>query len=365
MITVYQGNLTSLIQEEIEKDSSSFLGAEKSDPMSYEKFSVNSADSSETIEAVLGKVQESLKTSSVFTAKRIVQVNLGDLLEKEKLKGSKGKSVTALMNSLANVDANTCCYLIISSKWSPKKLEMPEKLFTIKSFFEDSQKKPLKIRALEKVRAAGKRIEERGLEEWINSNEDEDSFWDQFQQVLVRTGEEKEIKREYLEPYLNKDIDNNAFALSNALGKRDTAKVISLLNQSIELEGEVPQFFLARIINYFIQLKAVRNLIDRNPFQTERISRDRNGYLNLPDSFFKKYHDLARPGLEEEIMGKHPYALKGMFTAASSYSKGELEGWLKELYRVDKMMKSSSVDEKNMIEAALVRMTKRKSGKTV
>ena len=41
MITVYQGNLSSQIQEEIEKDSSSFLGSEKKNPMAHEKYSVN------------------------------------------------------------------------------------------------------------------------------------------------------------------------------------------------------------------------------------------------------------------------------------------------------------------------------------
>jgi DNA polymerase III delta subunit len=211
-------------------------------------------------------------------------------------------------------------------------------------------------KATARIRQSGKRIQEKVLEEWVRSSENEEELMRNLEQVILRLGTNVEISRVHLESFLDTEYESGQFALTNALAVRDLPKVLSLLSQALEFEGETPLAFLGQLISFYSQLKIVRTLVERLPFEKKRFLKDRNGIYNFPVSFFAKYQSEARPGAEKELLSRHPYVLKVLFTAALAYEDSPLEDWLQELEKADEQLKSSSIDPKYRLENLLVRL---------
>jgi DNA polymerase III delta subunit len=345
--------MPSRVREETEKEVVSFLGSQDRNALSLERYSISPADPKEEASAVLSKVRESLSTRSFFSPKKVVRLDLKDSLEagRSKARARDLREEVSEMIKGASDDPDTLFILISEVKWS-----VPAEDVTVKEFFQSQGVRPLKVRVHEKIRSAGKRIQDKDLEEWISAHEEEDDLWDQLEQVFLRTGKRKEIVRSDIDSFLTIEIDKGAFAFSNALGRQDLPKLIQLLDQSIELEGEAPQIFLAKVISHLMQLEAVQGLLKRHPLQKEKFRRDRNGFLELPDPLIEKYRSIARTGIEEKIVSRHPYALRALFSTALEYGEGELERWSEELCRVDEAVKSLPVEPKYLIEISLIRI---------
>jgi len=91
---------------------------------------------------------------------------------------------------------------------------------------------------------------------------------------------------------------------------------------------------------------------------------DRNGVYNFPVSFFTDYQNSARPGYEADLMGKHPYVLKVLFSASKKYEDVDLKETLSDLKALDEKLKSTNLDAKYLIEEFLVQfLSKKNAGK--
>jgi len=233
---------------------------------------------------------------------------------------------------------------------------LDKKNYRFEKYFLKDAVKPLKTRVLEKVKAAGKRIQEKDLDEWLRSSTDESDVWKSLDQILLAVGQNVEISRLQLEPYFGFELDTSMYALSNALARRDRAKVLSLIHQAYEIEEEAPEVILAKIIGFFVQLQVFRSLIDRIPFDKRRFTRDRSGIYNFPDSFLDRFRQEGRPGVEKEWLSKHSYVLKVYLSAALDYGSSDLAEWLRELELADERIKSTPVDRKHLLEGLVMRL---------
>ena len=356
MIVIYEGDLTREINDGIAEAVESFLKDEASDAMAVERFSINLTDNLEIITEITRRILESLSTKPIFTQRKVVRLDLNNL--SSKITANKAEEIRKFFESVVlkvKQSAEAVLVAVVADgKWPIKDSGAPEGLVEIRSFFSSAEAKPLKVRAIQKIRAAGKRIQEKDLLEWIDANEEEDLFWDQLDQVLLQMGDNIEISRIHLESFLDFQIDRNLFAFSNALGMRSSRKALSLLHQMIEIEGTAPQVVLGKLITFFTQIKAAHSLLTRLQVDSKRFSVDKNHIRNYPESVIREASAIARPGIEKSIIKRHPYAVKSLFTSASRFERSKIEGWLGKLINFDKKIKSSSLNHRYLLETLIV-----------
>ena len=362
-LILFSGDDVPEIRKRIEGETAAFLGKESNAPFALEKYFSHQQDLKEEVLSLCERILESIRTAPAFTRRKVIVWEAAPYFSGEKPK--KAEDITEFFGEIARSAAGSSAEILtlvwIPSSWDPKVFGVAQELYRLERFIQADNAKPLKVRVLEKIRSAGKRIQEKDLDEWLRSSPNEEEVWKALDQIVLSLGKNVEISRLQLEPYFGFELDRDTFAFSNALARRDREKVLSLLHQASEIEGEPPQVTLSKIISFFIQLKAFRSLWERVPIEKRRFTKDRRGIYSFPDSLLGLFKGEARPGPETDLMSKHPYVVKGYLSAALDYETVDLDAWLEELQLADERLKSTGIDAKYLLEGVFTRLLGRSS----
>ena len=143
---------------------------------------------------------------------------------------------------------------------------------------------------------------------------------DQLEKICIFLNQKKEITIEAIQQISSELKQFNIFDLQNAIGEKDKAKAITVVNNLID-NGAEPTFIIAMLTRYFTGLAKITELRSKN----------------IPD------REAAR------VVGTHPYFYPGYVRARSIFSDKKLVEVFRSLLKADVSVKTTSADDKTII----------------
>jgi DNA polymerase III subunit delta len=128
--------------------------------------------------------------------------------------------------------------------------------------------------------------------------------------VLVNLGGEKLITEDDIENYVGVSKEYNVFELQDALGKKDLAKAIKIINYFEGNPKAAPiQMILPALYNYFSKAYMLCSLQGKD-------DKTAAAAIGVNPFFIKDYHAIVRnysfSGVEQALLLLHQYNLRGI-----------------------------------------------------
>jgi DNA polymerase-3 subunit delta len=153
-----------------------------------------------------------------------------------------------------------------------------------------------------------------------------------------------------IETMVARNREDALYELTDALGKRQTARTLDLLSRLLE-QGIHELAILATLRNFLRRQLIYRSLQQRS-FPVWR-----NG-MNARDFQNNYLPALKAEGEWSELLQGHPYALYMSFTKAAEYSCSGLKRWLALLLAAEFRLKGSSLPPRLVLEELFLTMLK-------
>jgi DNA polymerase-3 subunit delta len=151
-----------------------------------------------------------------------------------------------------------------------------------------------------------------------------------------------------LEAMVSRSREDALYELTDAFGKRQTAKSLTILNHLID-QGTHSLAILATLRNYLRKLLVFRSIqLAESPVWKRAMNAREFQSHYLPEL-------QAREQWKEQLSG-HPYALYMNFKKASDYSCSGLKRWLAMLLEAEFRLKGSPLPPKLVLEELLLSM---------
>lgn len=163
-------------------------------------------------------------------------------------------------------------------------------------------------------------------------------------------GSRNEITAADLNKMVARNKEDALYELTDALGKRQLGKTLSILDNLID-QGVHSLAVLATLRNYLRKLLVFKSMqLSTSPAWKRGMSAKEFQSKYLPD--------LKTQGEWPELLSGHPYALYMNFTKASEYSCSGLKHWLILLLQAEFRLKGSSLAQSLILEELFIHMLK-------
>ena len=301
----------SLSKEIIGKYIENIIKKENIEDYSVIKYSLDEDNIDDIIEAC--------KTTGLFSLKKLV------IIEATNAFSSKGKEITELNNYLENYNKD----IIMIFTCNLEKVDTRKKLYK-------------KISSIGKVECLTKdnnylvNLVKEKTKDFKFSNEDINylinkigtniyCIENEVEKLINYKYKEKEITRKDIDRLCESTIEEEVFALTDAIMKGDNNKAISLYNLFIIKNYDATQI-IALIASQFRFLLQVKILYNKN----------------------KTQDDIAKE------LGCHPYRVKLAISNCYYYSRETLENYLLKLCDLDKKIKLGLIDKNIFLQLFIV-----------
>jgi len=258
---------------------------------------------------------EECNTTGLFSLKKLI------VLESTDIFSSKGKEITELTDYLDNYNKD----IIMVFTCILDKLDTRKKIYK-------------KINSIGKIECLNKdnnyiiNLIKDKLEGYKITNEDINYFItrvgtninnieNELEKLINYKFSEKEIKRIDIDEMCSMDVEEEIFALTDAIIKEDNNKAIKLYNLFLTRNYDVMQMIglIASQFRFLLQVKILYNK-------------------------HKSNDDIAK------ILNVHPYRVKLAINNCYYYSKEMLENYLLKLFEIDKNIKLGLIDKNIFFE---------------
>ena len=275
----------SLDKEVIEKYLSKLILKESIIDNSVIRYTLN--------EDNVNDILEECNTMSLFSLKKLV------ILESTNALSSKGKEITEITKYLDNYNKNVI--LVFTS--------LSDKVDTRKKIYK-------KINEIGKIECLNKdnNYLKKLIKEKINDYKMNDIVIDYF--LMIYKLDEKEILKEDIDSMCISNMEEEIFALSDAIIKNDNKKALELYNLFITRNYEVTQMIglIASQFRFLLQIKLLYNKGKSND-------------------------EIAK------LLEVHPYRVKLAINNCYYYSVESLSSYLNKLFELDKNIKLGLIDK--------------------
>lgn len=248
-------------------------------------------------------------TSSLFSLKKLI------IVEATNVFSSKGKDITELSDCLNNKSSNIIIFTAVLDKLDTRK-NLYKKINLIGKI-ESLNKDNNYIINLVKEKLNGFEISNNDIDYFLKKvGNDISNIENELEKLINYKYEDKIIKREDIDLLCESNIEEEIFALTDAIVKNDINKSITLYNLFLNKNYDVTQM-IGLISSQFRFLLQVKILYNKN----------------------KSNDEIAK------ILGVHPYRVKLAIGNCYYYSKEILEDYLIKLFELDKKIKLGLIDK--------------------
>ncbi|WP_136799587.1 DNA polymerase III subunit delta [Desulfosediminicola ganghwensis] len=172
----------------------------------------------------------------------------------------------------------------------------------------------------------------------------------EMEKLAHYVGDRPQIVAQDLEEMVGRSREDALFELTDAFGKRQIGRALTILNR-LQENGTHGLAILATLRNYIRKLLIFRSL------QLQPTPAWHSG-MNA-----KQFQGSYLPALKEQgewsdMLGGHPYALFMSFTKAGEFSCGQLKQWLSLLLEAEFRLKGSPIPQHIVLEEMLLTMLK-------
>ena len=170
------------------------------------------------------------------------------------------------------------------------------------------------------------------------------------EKLALYAGERPVVTCADLEEMVARTREDALYELTDALGKRQTAKALTLLSRLLE-QGAHELAILATLRNFVRKMLIFRSL-QKKPTPTWRSGMNAREFQNAYLPALKAEGDWA------ELLQGHPYALFMSFSKAAEYSSAGLKRWLALILEAEFRLKGSSLPSRLILEELFLTMLK-------
>lgn len=262
---------------------------------------------------------EECNTTGLFSLKKLV------IIEATNAFSSKGKEITELDNYLENYNKDIIMIFTCNLEKVDTRKKIYKKISSIGKV-ECLTKDNNYLVSLIKERATGFKFSSEDINYLINKiGTNIYCLENEVEKLINYKYEEKEITRKDIDSLCESTIEEEVFALTDAIMKNDNNKAISLYNLFIIKNYDATQI-IALIASQFRFLLQVKILYNKN----------------------KTQDDIAKE------LGCHPYRVKLAITNCYYYSRETLENYLLKLCDLDKKIKLGLIDKNIFLQLFIV-----------
>lgn len=163
-------------------------------------------------------------------------------------------------------------------------------------------------------------------------------------------GDSPNITVEDLEEMVANNREGALFELTDAFGKRQTGKTLTILSRLLDqnIHGLAILATMRNFLRRMLQIRAIQNHPEHRWQQGMNARQFQNHYLA----------GLKASGQWGDLIKGHPYALYMNFTCASRYSLNGLKRWMVLLLNAEYRLKGSPVPQKLVLEELFLAMLK-------
>lgn len=149
-----------------------------------------------------------------------------------------------------------------------------------------------------------------------------------IERVILYVGERKVVELKDVEEAVAETHQRDIFDLTNAVGQRKLSRALSYLHNLMD-NGQPPPLILHMLTRHFRLLSKAKEIAGRTSDRGDTAS----------------------------YLGVNPYYAKDYLEQAKNFSKGELRGSFRALYRCDRAIKLSRLPRERILEKAIVEIT--------